>query len=105
MSPVAWWWYLVMSSAQGAWGQENVLHYCRVLQSAACCRRKAAVKRAAALLPLQGPARCREVPATSSTTAAHHMIRGLSIKLSQAPVTVIAISVFAGRGDGGEANK
>ena len=30
----------------------------------------------------------------------------LSIKLSQAPVTVIAISVFvAGRGDGGEANK
>ena len=71
---------------------------------AVCCRRKAAVERAAALLPLQGPARCREVPATSST-AAHHMIRGLSIKLSQAPVTVIAISVFAGRGDGGEANK
>ena len=96
-----------MSSAQGAWGQENVLHYCRVLQSAACCRRKAAVERAAALLPLQGPARCREVPATSSSTAAHHMISGLilSIKLSQAPVTVIAISVFAGRGDGGEANK
>ena len=77
-----------------------------LLQSAAeCCRRKAAVERAAALLPLQGPARCRGVPATSSTTAAHHMIRGLSIKLSQAPVTVIAISVFAGHGDGGEANK
>ena len=76
-----------------------------MLQSAGCCRRKAAVERAAALLPLQGPARCREVPATSST-AAHHMIRGLilSIKLSQAPVTVIAISVFAGHGVGGEAN-
>ena len=96
-----------MSSAQGAKGQKIKQKMC--CTTAECCVLQAeGSSRACSSSASSAGSSTMQGGASTSSTAAHHMIRGLSIKLSQAPVTVIsviAISVFAGHGDGGEANK